>query len=245
MVLPSTLKEFRLRPWTTDLSMKDVYIAAAPGTAAWNLVSGQMSKIGMDPARQLHSYTPLKAVLRNADKLVRGSKSPVTVEVSGGVNGRRQARILAVSPTGKTSVLHDWTDASQLPSATASARTTAVNGGRAAIARKASLKLADGPTAPSGAASPSNAVSPSDTAAPSGTSSSQASSNPSTPSGSPSANPPDSRLHRRETPTGGVTQQSPSPSEASPFALPPPPRTPRRLPKTREPAIPPTDSQPR
>ena len=220
MVLPSTLKEFRLRPWTTDLSMKDVYIAAAPGTAAWNLVSGQMSKIGMDPARQLHSYTPLKAVLRNADKLVRGSKSPVTVEVSGGVNGRRQARILAVSPTGKTSVLHDWTDASQLPSATASARTTAVNGGRAAIARKASLKLADGPTAPSGAASPSNAVSPSDTAAPSGTSSSQASSNPSTPSGSPSGKPTGQSPAPSETPTGGVTQQSPSPSEASPSPSP-------------------------
>mgnify|MGYP000865555831 CR=1 FL=1 len=220
MVLPSTLKEFRLRPWTTDLSMKDVYIAAAPGTAAWNLVSGQMSKIGMDPARQLHSYTPLKAVLRNADKLVRGSKSPVTVEVSGGVEGRRQARILAVSPNGKTSVLHDWTDASQLPSATASARTTAVNGGRAAIARKASLKLADGPTAPSGAASPSNAVSPSDTAAPSGTSSSQASSNPSTPSGSPSGKPTGQSPAPSETPTGGVTQQSPSPSEASPSPSP-------------------------
>ena len=128
LVLPSTLKEFRLRPWTTDLSMKDVYIAAAPGSAAWNLVSGQMSKAGMDPARQLHSYTPLKAVLRNADKLVRGSKSPVTVEVSGGVNGRRQARILAVSPNGKTSVLHDWTDASQLPGTkapTTAGRTTA------------------------------------------------------------------------------------------------------------------------
>ena len=128
MVLPSTLKEFRLRPWTTDLSMKDVYIAAAPGSAAWNLVSGQMSKAGMDPARHLHSYTPLKAVLRNADKLVRGSKSPVTVEVSGGVNGRRQARILAVSPNGKTSVLHDWTDASQLPGTkapTTAGRTTA------------------------------------------------------------------------------------------------------------------------
>ena len=129
LVLPSTLKEFRLDGASgTGTGKVKVYVAAAPGTAAWNLVSVQMSKAGMDPARQLHSYTPLKAVLRHADKLVRGSKSPVTVEVSGGVNGRRQARILAVSPTGKTSVLHDWTDASQLPGTkapTTAGRTTA------------------------------------------------------------------------------------------------------------------------
>ena len=107
LVLPSTLKEFRLDGASgTGTGKVKVYVAAAPGTAAWNLVSVQMSKAGMDPARQLHSYTPLKAVLRHADKLVRGSKSPVTVEVSGGVEGRRQARILAVSPNGKTSVLH-------------------------------------------------------------------------------------------------------------------------------------------
>ena len=129
LVLPSTLKEFRLDGASgTGTGKVKVYVAAAPGTAAWNLVSVQMSKAGMDPARQLHSYTPLKAVLRHADKLVRGSKSPVTVEVSGGVEGRRQARILAVSPTGKTSVLHDWTDASQLPGTkapTTAGRTTA------------------------------------------------------------------------------------------------------------------------
>ena len=129
LVLPSTLKEFRLDGASgTGTGKVKVYVAAAPGTAAWNLVSVQMSKAGMDPARQLHSYTPLKAVLRHADKLVRGSKSPVTVEVSGGVEGRRQARILAVSPNGKTSVLHDWTDASQLPGTkapTTAGRTTA------------------------------------------------------------------------------------------------------------------------
>jgi len=221
MVLPSTLKEFRLDGASgTGTGKVKVYVAAAPGTAAWNLVSVQMSKAGMDPARQLHSYTPLKAVLRHADKLVRGSKSPVTVEVSGGVEGRRQARILAVSPNGKTSVLHDWTDASQLPSATASARTTAVNGGGVAIARKASLKLTDGPTTPSGTASPDNTISPSSTATPSGTSSSQASANPSTPSGSPSGEPTGQPPAPSETPTRGVTQQSPSPSEASPSPSP-------------------------
>lgn len=180
LVLPSTLKEFRLDGASgTGTGKVKVYVAAAPGSAAWNLVSGQMSKAGMDPARQLHSYTPLKAVLRNADKLVRGSKSPVTVEVSGGVEGRRQARILAVSPNGKTSVLHDWTDASQLPGTkapTTAGRTTAAPSEVPTPADSQASIPAGGPTptpadsqaSPAGSQTPTPAGDPAPSAGPEG-----------------------------------------------------------------------------
>ena len=94
---------------------------------------------------------------------MRGSKSPVTVEVSGGVEGRRQARILAVSPNGKTSVLHDWTDASQLPGT--KAPTTA---GRTTAAPSEVPTPADSQASPAGSQTPTPAGDPAPSAGPEG-----------------------------------------------------------------------------
>ena len=119
LIFPSTVSEIHIDiQHTLEVSRDgEFYVAASEGSEAWNRVKDAITAIGVLPSH-LHEYTLPTVILSGegitasgdgyAIKSAAGVPVNMTVDMTGGVPGRRDMRLVEVEPDGSETVLQDW-----------------------------------------------------------------------------------------------------------------------------------------
>ena len=119
LIFPSTVSEIHIDIQRTLEVSRDgeFYVAAGEGSEAWNRVKDAITAIGILPSH-LHEYTLPTVILSGEGITASGDGYAITsaagvpvnmtVDMTGGVPGGREMRLVEVEPDGSETVLQDW-----------------------------------------------------------------------------------------------------------------------------------------